>query len=121
VTAYAVQTAPHAGLIPVAYNTPGAPATTGNTSPTGSDVAMLCKNASGASVNVDVHIPYTVDTNPVSTPAGGAGPARRFAVGAGADAIIPLPPEVYGDPANSSLATFDISAVTSISVAIVRF
>lgn len=120
-TAYAVQAAPHAGLIPIAYNTPGAPATTANTAPTGSDVALLLNNNSGSSINVDLRIPYTVDTNPVATPAGGAGPARRFVVAAGQDAILPLPPEVYGDPANNSLATFDISVITSINVAIVRF
>jgi hypothetical protein len=120
VTAYAIQSAPHSGLT-VAYNTPGAPAVTANTAPTGSDVAMLINNASGSSVNLDLHIPYQIDSNPVATPSGGAGPARRIPVAAGATMIVPIPTEVYGDPANASLVTFDISAITSINLAIVRF
>jgi hypothetical protein len=118
-TAYAVQIAPHAGA-QLTYTIPTQ--TTGHTAPTGSDLALICKNASGGSINVDLHIPSsnTVDGLVVATPAGAAGPARRVAVAAGADELIPLPDTVYADPANGGLVTFDVSAFASFSIACVR-
>lgn len=115
-SALTVQAVPHAGLLPVVYTTPTQ--TTGHTAPTGADFDLLVKVASGGPINVDVHIPGTIDTNPVATPAGAAGPSRRFACATG-DNYIPLPTEVYGDPV-TGLATFDLASFATITLACVR-
>lgn len=112
--AYSVQVAPHTGL---AVDKSVAPATTGNTAPTGTGTALLVNNGSGGSINVDVHVPGTVDGLAVATPSGGAAPSRRVAVANGAEALIPLP-ALYGNA--SGLATFDLSSATSVTVACVR-
>jgi hypothetical protein len=117
VTAFTMQAMTHAGGL-ITYT---APAATNNTAPPGADVSLIIKNASGGSVNVDIHIPAsnTVDGLVVATPAGGAAPARRVVAAVG-DTLIPIPDNVYADPSNSGLATFDVSSITSITAACVR-
>jgi hypothetical protein len=115
-TALSVQSAPHGGL-DIAYSTPTQ--TTGHTAPVGPGVALLVKNGSASPINVDMHVPGTIDGLAVATPSGGAGPARRIAVTNAHDELIPLD-AMYGDPANSGLATFDLSAFTTILIACVR-
>jgi hypothetical protein len=118
-TALSVQVAPPGGQL-VAFSTPTQ--TTGHTAPTGSDVVLKVQNASGGSINCDLHIPAanTVFSGlSVATPAGAAGPSRRVACAIGLTEI-PLDPVAYSDPANNGLATFDLSAFASVTLACTR-
>jgi hypothetical protein len=115
-TAYTVQVVPHAGLA-VTYVIPTQNG--GHTAPTGADIALIVKNGSGAPINLDVHVPGTIDTLPVATPAAALAPSRRVVCTNAIDEIIPLPPELYADPV-TGLATFDVSAFATISIACVR-
>ena len=105
-TALAAQAVPHAGLLPIVYSTPTQ--TTGHTCPTGPDMVLIVKVASGGPLNVDLHMPGVVDAIPVATPAGAAAPGRRCAAANG-DNWIPVPSDVYGDPV-TGLCTFDLGA-----------
>lgn len=115
--ALTAQVVPHAGATPTL--TPSLGGTTGNTAPCGNGLALMLVNLAASAVNVDVHVPGTVDGLPVATPAAGAGPARRFALPAtsGSVSFIPLPPAVYADP-TTGLATFDVAAGT-VSAAVI--
>jgi hypothetical protein len=99
----------------IAYTTTasGTPlAATANTAPCGQNLALLIKNASGSSINVQLTVPaaVTADGMAVTTP-------FVVAVANGADAIIPLPSIRYADPV-TGLATFGFSATpTSVSAA----
>ncbi len=115
-TAFTVQTATHAGL-EIAYITPTQ--TTGHTAPTGEGFALLVKNASASPINVDIHTTGKTDGLDVATPSGAAAPSRRVAVTNAKDELIPLPAFPYADPA-TGLATFDVSAFTSVSIACVK-
>lgn len=119
-TALSVQVVPPTGL-QVAYSTPTQ--STGHTAPTGADVVLKVNNASGGSINCDVLIPASrtvFDGLSVATPAGAAGPARRVACAAGALTEIPLKSETYADPANNQLASFNLSAFASVTLACTR-
>ena len=115
-TALTVQAATHAGILPLTYSTPTQ--TTGHTAPTGTDFCLVIKVASGGPINVDLHVPGTVDGLAVATPAGAAAPSRRFACATG-DNLIPTPVEVYGDP-TTGLVTFDLASFATITMACVR-
>jgi hypothetical protein len=113
--AYTVQTPPHAG----ATITETAPATTGNTAPCGAGVGLLVKNGSGSSITVTITVPAAITHDGIgignATPGSGG---RVVTVAAGADAIIPLVAADYLDPA-TGLATFAVSAVTTVLCAVI--
>jgi hypothetical protein len=116
-TALAIQAVPHAGLLPVVYSTPTQ--TTGHTMPCGPDVVLVVKVASGGPLNVDLHMPGSVDSIAVATPAGAAAPGRRCAAANG-DNWIPVPADVYADPV-TGLCTFDLGAgFATATIAAVR-
>jgi hypothetical protein len=118
-TALAVQVATPTGLL-VTYSTPTQ--TTGHTAPTGQDVILIVKNASGGSINCDLHVPAAIPSPGglgVPTPSAAAAPSRRVVCAVG-DTQIPLDPAVYGDPAAGGLATFDLSAFASTTLACTR-
>lgn len=83
-TAYAVQSPPHAGA-QLTYSTPA----NGDTMPTGAGVALLVKNpAAGTAITVAATLP-SVDGLP--------GPTRTVNIPVGpADWLIPFPASVYG-------------------------
>jgi len=105
----------HAGATAITYTTSGSGglATSGNTAPTGQDLALLVKNGSGGSLTVNMVIPatVTVDGMAVATP-------LAITVATGADQLIPLVAARYAD-ATTGLATFGLSTVTSVSVAVI--
>ncbi len=106
-TVLTVQTAPHTGL-DISYSTPTQ--TDGHTAPTGGGIGLLVKNTSGG-VTVTLVTPGTVDGLAVAD--------RTVTVTAGHDELIPLPYEVYGDPA-TGLVTFNLSAFANTTMACVR-
>jgi hypothetical protein len=108
VTAYVIQSPPHAG----ATLTETIPALTGNTSPCGNGVGLLVKNGSGSSITVTVHIPAAI------THDGLVVPNRVVTVPATSDAVIPMVAATYGDPV-TGLATFDVSAITTVLCAVI--
>ena len=115
--ALTAQTAGHAGLAPVVYAVGGGTLlTTANTAPCGAGLGLLVKNGSGSPITVTIAVPaaYTFDGLPIAQTLAG----RQVTVGAGADAIIPLVASTYGDPV-TGLATFAVSAVTTVSAACV--
>jgi len=109
------QVFPHAGATAITYTTSGSGslATTGNTAPCGQDLALLVKNGSGGSLTVNMTIPatVTVDGMAIATP-------LAITVATGADQLIPLVAARYAD-ATTGLATFGLSTVTSVSVAVI--
>lgn len=113
------QVVPHAGATPTLTSSLGG--TTGNTAPCGSGLALMLVNGAASTVNVDVLVAsnVSVDSLTVTTPAGAAGPARRFTLPAtsGSVSFIPLQASVYGDP-TTGLATFNVAAGT-VSAAVV--
>ena len=116
-TVLTMNTVTHLGFdLTAAMQTPTQ--TTGHTAPCAPDAFLAVANGSGASINVDVHVPGTVDSLPVATPTGGAAPARRVAVAAGHTELIPIPLDTYGGV--SGLATFDLSAYASVTFCAVR-
>lgn len=106
---YAVQSAVHAGT---AIDKSVAPATTGNTAPTGVGVGLLVNNGSASSITVTLHVPTATTVDGLVVP------NRTVTVAAGAETLIPLT-SLYADPATGR-ATFDISAVTTVTAAVVR-
>jgi hypothetical protein len=115
--ALVTQTFPKAGGA-IAYATTGGSGAflltqTGNTAPCGPGVGLLVKNGSASPITVNLTVPtaITADGLPVTTP-------FPVVVANGADAIIPLVADRYGDPAIGGLCTFGFSAVpTTVSVA----
>lgn len=120
--ALTVQSAPHAGLNPVAMTT-GLAGVSGHTAPCGNGLALLLVNGAAATCNVDILVrsDASVDGLPAATPSGASGPARRVVLPAttGAITVIPLPPSVYADPA-TGLATFNVAAGTVSGAVIVQ-
>ena len=109
-TALAMNAVAHVGLgLETVLITPTQ--TTGHTTPTGPDAALAVKNASGGAVTVTLYTPGTVDGLAIAD--------RTVSVTAAQTWLIPLPAEVYGDPV-TGLASFDLSAFASVSVAAVR-
>jgi hypothetical protein len=110
---------PHAGSTPTLTAALGG--TAGNTAPCGGGLALMLVNGAAATCNIDVLIrsDVTVDGLAVTTPAGAAGPARRFTLPAtsGSVSFIPLPASLYADPV-TALATFNVAAGT-VSAAVV--
>lgn len=104
--ALTLQTAPHAGLNPATLTT-GLGGTTGNTAPTGSQVALVLINGAAATVLVTLKVPAatTVDGLAISN--------RTVTLPAtsGAVTVIPLPVTPFADPV-TGLATFDVAAGT---------
>jgi hypothetical protein len=119
--ALTTQVFPHAGAS-ITYTTSGAGglATTANTTPCGNGLGLLVKNGSGGSLDVFVRTSSaaTVDGLAPAIPSGGTAASRKWTIGIGADGIIPLVASIYADP-TTALATFDLSTVTSVSVACV--
>jgi hypothetical protein len=116
--ALTAQIAPHAGLTGITYAVGGGTlTTTGNTAPCGSGLGLLIKNGSGSPVTVTITVPagITYDGLGIASATPGSG-SRSVSVAAGADAIIPLVATTYADP-TTGLATFGISAVTTVSAA----
>jgi hypothetical protein len=117
--ALTAQVVPHAGVTPTL--TTGLGATTNNTAPCGAGLALMFVNTAGTTCNIDVLTASSagVDGLAVATPAGAAGPARRFTLPATANAVsfIPLVAAVYADPV-TGLATFNVAAGT-VSAAVV--
>ncbi len=117
--ALTAQVVPHAGVTPTL--TTGLGTTTGNTAPCGSGLALMFVNTAGTACNIDVLLASNVgvDGLAVTTPSGAAGPARRFALPATANAVsfIPLVASLYADPV-TALATFNVAAGT-VSAAVV--
>jgi len=85
--------------------------TTGHTSPCATDAALAVKNASGGAVTVTLYTPGTVHGLAIAD--------RTVSVNAGQTWLIPLPPDLYGDPV-TGLALFDLSAFASVTIAAVR-
>src|ERR1043165_8408293 len=108
--AYTLQSFPHAGAT-VTYTQPATGAT-GNTAPTGQDVALLVKNGSGSSITVTITVPAAITFD------GLVFPNRTQTVAAGADGIIPLVTSVYMDPV-TSLCQWGVSANTTVTAAVI--
>ncbi|MFP3986878.1 hypothetical protein U9R90_05125 [Streptomyces sp. E11-3] len=64
--------------------------------------------------------PMTVTIATPGTVSGLAIADRDVVVGASDEQMIPVPVELYGDPADSGLASVTYSAVTSVTVAALR-
>lgn len=114
-TAYTLQNPPHAG----ATLTEAAPATTANTAPCGQGVGLLVKNGSGSSITVTIAVPaaITLDGLGIGNATPGSG-GRVVTVAANSDALIPLVASTYMDP-STGLATFAVSAVTTVLCAVI--
>lgn len=113
-TALALQTAPKGGLL-VVKSTPTQ--TTGHSAPVGDDITLTVYNASGSSLNCDIHVTKTGPNGlPVATPSGAAAASRRVACAVG-DTQIPLSSDFdRGD----GMCTFDLSAFASTTLACTR-
>lgn len=115
-TAYTVQSPPHAG----ATLTTAAPAATGNTAPGGNGVGLLVINPTGGtSVTVSLHVPtaFTHDGLPIA----GAGPngSRTLTVASPGYGVLPIVAATHVDP-STGLATFDVSGtLTNVLCAVI--
>ncbi len=90
---------PHTGLdLDGAYVTPTDLAS--HKAPTGEGIALIVANTSGGTT-VTLYTPNTVDGLAIAD--------RTVTVTAAHTEMIPLPRDVYGDPADSYRAKFDIS------------
>lgn len=78
----------------------------------GDGVTLLVNNGSGASINVILATPATVDGDLAVAD-------RTVAVPAGAIKAIPLPAKLYADRADGGLASWTYSAWASVTVAVI--
>jgi hypothetical protein len=83
----------------------------GDTCVTGSDVRLYVKNGSGSSVTVTLATPGTVDGDLAIAD-------RTVTVAAGATTAIPMT-DLYRNP-STGVASITYSAVTTVTVAVVR-
>lgn len=69
-------------------------------------------NADASGITVTIATPGTVSGLAIAD--------RDVSVPAGEDRMIPIPSELYGDPADSGLAAVSYDSVTSVTVAALR-
>ena len=110
--ALTTQVVPHAGATPTLTSALGG--TSGNTAPCGAGLGLMLVNGAASTCVITMHIPSATTFDGLVIP------NRTFTLPAtsGSVSFIPLPPAVYADPANNSLATFDDAAGT-VSAAVV--
>jgi hypothetical protein len=83
----------------------------GDTCVTGSDVQLYVKNGSGSSITVTLATPGTVDGDLAIAD-------RTVTVAAGAETAVPMT-DLYRNP-STGVASITYSAVTTVTVAVVR-
>jgi hypothetical protein len=79
----------------------------------GSGSFIIVRNGSGASITVTLVTPNSVDGDLAVAD-------RTITIAAGADRAISLPAALYSNPADSGLAAWTYSAVTTVTVASLR-
>ncbi|HEX7163339.1 MAG TPA: hypothetical protein VF223_19140 [Trebonia sp.] len=112
--ALTVQSAPHAGLNPVAM-TPGLAGVSGHTAPCGNGLALLLVNGAAATCVVTLHVPAATTFDGLVIP----NRTVTLPATSGAITLIPLVPSTYADPV-TGLATFDVAAGTVSGAVIVQ-
>ncbi|WP_327378012.1 hypothetical protein OG393_31045 [Streptomyces sp. NBC_01216] len=103
-----VQTIPAGGLSPVYSAAAGG----GDQLKPGKTTFLHVVNGDASPITVTVATPGTVGGLAIAD--------RAVPVGASDEQMIPIPADLYGDPADSGLASVSYSAVTSVTVAALR-